>query len=222
MARAKSSAADGPQKPTMLSHSRAEVAAKLAERISLGKEIQASEVRSEANLEDLRSKRTKWNSFNVDLLKSFFDPDAVAKEYDSVSICSAFFAPAPSLMQEIKSFQSGMQNKITSLESIVERLDLFQETRAESARAVITGSAERPKAVFVVHGTNETVKINVTRFIEQLGVSAVILHEQPNKGRTIIEKFEHNAANVGFAVVLLTADDVGALNRPGIRGGCLV
>lgn len=38
----------------------------------------------------------------------------------------------------------------------------------------------------------------------------VILHEQPNKGRTIIEKFEEHA-DVRFAVVLLTPDDVGAV-----------
>src|SRR5258708_3675261 len=35
-----------------------------------------------------------------------------------------------------------------------------------------------------------------------------ILHEKPNKGRTVIEKFS-DYSNVGFAVVLLTADDRG-------------
>ena len=38
----------------------------------------------------------------------------------------------------------------------------------------------------------------------------MILHEQSNQGRTIIEKFERHA-DVGFAVVLLTPDDVGGL-----------
>lgn len=38
----------------------------------------------------------------------------------------------------------------------------------------------------------------------------IILHEQPNKGRTIIEKFT-DYADVFYAVVLLTADDVGGL-----------
>jgi len=37
----------------------------------------------------------------------------------------------------------------------------------------------------------------------------VILHEQPNKGRVLIEKFEPSAASTGFAVVLLTGDDLG-------------
>jgi predicted nucleotide-binding protein len=37
-----------------------------------------------------------------------------------------------------------------------------------------------------------------------------ILHEQLNKGQTIIEKFAAHAQDAGFAVVLLTADDIGA------------
>lgn len=40
----------------------------------------------------------------------------------------------------------------------------------------------------------------------------VILHEQPNEGRAIIEKFEKNA-DVDFAVVILTPDDMGYLHR---------
>jgi predicted nucleotide-binding protein len=38
----------------------------------------------------------------------------------------------------------------------------------------------------------------------------VILHEQPNGGRTIIEKFLDHA-DVGFALVLLSGDDKGGL-----------
>jgi predicted nucleotide-binding protein len=62
--------------------------------------------------------------------------------------------------------------------------------------------------IFVVHGHDEAAKESTSRFIEKLGLEALILHEQPNRGRTIIEKFE-DYSNVGFAVVLLTPDDMG-------------
>ena len=42
----------------------------------------------------------------------------------------------------------------------------------------------------------------------------MVLRERPNEGRTVIEKIETNAVRVGFAVVLLTPDDVGRLNVP--------
>jgi len=65
--------------------------------------------------------------------------------------------------------------------------------------------------IFVVHGHDEAAKQSVARFLEKLGLNPIILHEQPNKGRTIIEKFEEHS-DVGFAVVLLTPDDMGGVS----------
>ena len=48
----------------------------------------------------------------------------------------------------------------------------------------------------------------VARFLQQVDFEAVILHEQASRGATIIEKIEANS-DVGFAVVLLSDDDVG-------------
>ena len=63
--------------------------------------------------------------------------------------------------------------------------------------------------VFVVHGHDESATHGLARFLEKLGLEAIILKEQPDQGRTIIEKFEAAAGDVGFAVVLLTPDDLG-------------
>ena len=67
--------------------------------------------------------------------------------------------------------------------------------------------------VFVVHGRDEATTQMVARYIEGLGLDPVILQEQPNEGRTIIEKFEEYAETVGFAVILGTPDDVGCFVR---------
>jgi predicted nucleotide-binding protein len=64
------------------------------------------------------------------------------------------------------------------------------------------------KKVFVVHGHDHSLKNAVGRYLNLLGLKATILHEQPDMGRTIIEKFE-GESDVGFAVVLATADDLG-------------
>lgn len=62
--------------------------------------------------------------------------------------------------------------------------------------------------VFIVHGHEEAPRETVARFISSVGLEPVILHEQANRGMTIPEKLIANG-NVGFAVVLLTPDDVG-------------
>jgi predicted nucleotide-binding protein len=62
--------------------------------------------------------------------------------------------------------------------------------------------------VFIIHGHDDGAKQSVARFIESLGLVAVILHEQTWGGRTVIENFEEHS-NVGFAIALLTPDDLG-------------
>lgn len=68
------------------------------------------------------------------------------------------------------------------------------------------------KKVFVVHGRDNEAKQSIARFLEKLGLEAVILHERCNAGLTLIEKFEKNS-DVAYAVVLMTPDDVGALEQ---------
>lgn len=64
--------------------------------------------------------------------------------------------------------------------------------------------------VFIVHGRDDLAKTEAARFIEKLGFSAIILHEQASSGKTIIEKIEAHT-NVGFAIVLYTPCDIGGL-----------
>ena len=64
--------------------------------------------------------------------------------------------------------------------------------------------------VFIVHGRDNEAKEQIARFLEKIELQAIILHEKPSGGRTIIEKLEYYT-DVDFAVVILTPDDVGAL-----------
>ncbi len=49
------------------------------------------------------------------------------------------------------------------------------------------------------------------------GREVIVLHEQPNQERTILEKFEHHAVDAAYAVVLLTGDDQGGLSADSPR-----
>ena len=62
--------------------------------------------------------------------------------------------------------------------------------------------------VFIVHGHDDAIKLEVARFIEHLGLTAIILNEKPNEGKTIIEKIE-KYSNVGYAIILYTPCDKG-------------
>jgi predicted nucleotide-binding protein len=80
-----------------------------------------------------------------------------------------------------------------------------QSQGKESIAAFDTGAE-----IFLVHGHDLGRLNEVARFIERISPkSVVILHEQPNQGQTLIEKFETNATRAAHTVVLLTADDRG-------------
>jgi hypothetical protein len=66
----------------------------------------------------------------------------------------------------------------------------------------------KSKNVFIVHGHDGEARESVARFLTNIGFVPIILHEQANRGRTVIEKVEANS-DVGFAIVLLTPDDEG-------------
>ena len=64
------------------------------------------------------------------------------------------------------------------------------------------------KQIFVVHGHDNEMKQAVARTLEKLDLEPIILHEQADQGKTIIEKFLANADKSSFAVVLLSPDDM--------------
>jgi predicted nucleotide-binding protein len=148
-----------------------------------------------------------------------FTDDRAKKEYSYRG--AMFFGGNQSLAAEIKDFRGDVTRSLRRLESIIERLDLFDEpepdssarTGATSPGATATAAANTKPRVFLVHGHDAAIKHEVARFLERQNVDVVILHEQANIGRTLMEKLEAYAG-VAFAVVLLTPDDVGAAKAP--------
>lgn len=99
-----------------------------------------------------------------------------------------------------------MRRALGILEAAVYELSLADpdDPAAETAGKVEATS------IFVVHGHNDASKYEVVRLLDRTtALDAVVLHEQANRGATVIEKFERHAGDAVYAVVLLTADDVG-------------
>lgn len=87
-------------------------------------------------------------------------------------------------------------------------LDEISEESSVSAKKMVQPLNSTFKKVFIVHGHDGELKQSVARIVEKQGIEAVILSEQVNQGRTIIEKFE-DYSDVSGAICLFSADDVG-------------
>ncbi|PWC26771.1 hypothetical protein CR165_21405 [Pseudoroseomonas aestuarii] len=117
----------------------------------------------------------------------------------------------PEPISEVRDdIEKGKQSSLALLRQAIRFLEEEITDRENETAPSVPAQAKRPsRKVFVVHGHDEAALQSVARYLEKLGLEAIILREQPDQGLTIIEKFEGCAAEVGFAVVLLTPDDIG-------------
>jgi len=143
-------------------------------------------------------------------------------EYSRYSSASTIHYPEsfygdPSILEVHTSVLSEKKRVVGLLQSAVAALEERLEEFGSGSDAVgapeaqiksVTQTISLNRKIFVVHGHDVASRELVTGFLSALGFSPIVLHKQANLGRTIIEKFE-SESDVGFAVVLLTPDDVG-------------
>lgn len=146
---------------------------------------------------------SKWDARNEEIFtRAFADANNTDLEGYRQTGRTYFFSDVVEEQKDI------ITKLVAYLQGFIDRIDLIpcnaESTMTEKSKVEM--SADK---VFVVHGHGELAKITAARTLEQLGLKPIILHEQEDYGNTIIEKFESNATDVGFAVVLLTADDLG-------------
>lgn len=101
----------------------------------------------------------------------------------------------------------GKKEWINTLKTIIEEVTTFGYS--EDNLSVDKERELKPSnKIFIVHGHDGEMMHDCARFIEKLELEPIILKEQPNEGRTIIEKFE-DYSDLDFAIVLFSDDDVG-------------
>ena len=127
-------------------------------------------------------------------------------------------SPQQDVMEARKLVSEGKARSLTLLRQAASGLkeDIAVRELDNSPNSIVpTAIASRldSSKIFIVHGHDGEPREAIARYLEKLGFEAVILHERPNKGRTIIAKFREEAAGVGFAVVLMTPDDLGKAEK---------
>lgn len=167
-------------------------------------------------------------------VRSEEDAASLAQQYNSLLAADGFELRPDGMVSGkplYKSFEFSSPNQITSLtnrsitanignhpnaqliehqhwgnSTISPAVGILQDT---AATEMITPPAKTEK-IFIVHGHDDVAKTYVHHFLNQLtGKDAVILHEQGNSSQALIEKLENAASEIGYAVILLTPDDLG-------------
>lgn len=113
-----------------------------------------------------------------------------------------------------EAFQRGLENAKAIVRSMIQEVQEYwdEEEKIEPVKEIPleTNSTNMGKDIFIIHGHDEGLKDTVARFLSRIGLNPIILHEQANEGRTIIEKFEANSTT-SYAIGIFTPDDLGGI-----------
>ena len=195
-------------------------------QIEKGQQLHTQQINSDGELEKARAESRKWSDYNKTLLLKLFDNMSIAEDaytdFNKIRpILLASSGPTPlsdELRHELRWYRNHMSSSINSLESIHERLELYDapsdthQRTFDNEESSNTSQSVLSNKVFIVHGRDDGVKGDVALFVRDLGLQEIILDRQPNEGLiAILDKFEREAKKADFAIALLTPDDVGAL-----------
>lgn len=210
MAKSRTVSHPEPSERPKLTKPHDEVEGLLRVQLERGHEIRDRPISSWEALKEARAARSTWVDYVEELLASVFTTSRIADEFSGRGqLAFGAIGGQPNLGEDTEDFRSGVASYVRRLESIIERLPLFDGPGSPTAGPVRPETqAELNRRVFVVHGHSREPVEAVARLLSDQGLEAVILDEQPNRGRTIIEKFEGHA-DVGYAVVIMSADDHG-------------
>lgn len=123
-------------------------------------------------------------------------------------------------------FMDGMAEAKVVIRSALDEFEDYEMNEAAEAGKRTNGANHKKnngavskrrklsKDIFIVHGHDNEMKLDAEQTLKELRLKPVILHKRPSRGKTLIEKFEKNA-NVQFAVVLLSDEDIGYAKADG-------
>ena len=170
------------------------------------------EIPEPRNLQSNSPKFKKWRRNTKLAISHVFGSNSKhVKDFNKFRHSLATYFEFTSDKEIHEAYVEGLELAAFKIESMIEEIDEYwdEDDRSHNSLESEIENSKQLNRVFVVHGHDDSTKEKIARYLEKLKLTPIILHEQSNQGRTITEKFEDHA-DVGFGVVLLSPDDVGA------------
>jgi hypothetical protein len=201
---------------TALIISKEEFKSQLIEQISQGKQFGIKDITTEDLLVAVEKKFDLWNDYNNELLKSSFN-NAV-NEYRNTYNSSGQMIGVSDVMRganinhpqhRFKTLKERVEVKINELESLLAKVNLIHSEveTTRTAMAVQEAAITSNDTVFIIHGHDDAMKKAVQLFLTRANLKDIVLHEQPDKNRTVIEKLIEEGNSAAYVIALLSPDD---------------
>lgn len=170
-----------------------------------------------AEIAAFREEYLSWESKTAAVLEASFNvsgflTSSPKDEFNgtSVSLLDLKISSTTIPPDRVPEVLTDIREKVRVLKSIDDRLEVYDAPKIEAS----PGRPSTDAPIFLVHGRDLERREVVRRFLETVtDRDIVVLAEQPNRGQDLLGKLLSNAQQAGFAVVLLTPDDLGGLSH---------
>lgn len=173
-------------------------------------------VRADVDLRAFREAYLAWEAKTAAILEASFKVTGFLtpnprSEFTGTAVTlldlklSATTLPASRLPEVL----TDVGEKCRVLRSVMSRLDIYAAPLTPPGKSI---AVDPNGPIFLVHGRDVERREVVRRFLETItDTSVIVLADQPNRGQDLLSKLLSNAQAASFAVILLSADDVGSL-----------
>jgi predicted nucleotide-binding protein len=153
--------------------------------------------------------RISARHMNADLLEATVHPEEASQfRAKKPGLRLTWGKPLEDFNDEVSLYRSFLTALKEELEDRPQNVLTRPKARAEVNSMVKEVQESTKPSVFIVHGHDELNLRCLNELIrERWRLPVRVLSREPGKGRTLIEKFEEEAATAAFAFVLVTPDD---------------
>jgi predicted nucleotide-binding protein len=145
-----------------------------------------------------------WHNRVSNVIQAALDPDDRMTFSQAVLITIDFsWFPGDKVAQFRAQYLKGLDNYETALKSIIEKYELlgFKDERAAGIQPAA------PKA-FIAYGGESPARTKLSSFLNALGITPIIVEEQPKEGRSINENIDWYLKQCDCAIILATKGDI--------------
>jgi hypothetical protein len=128
----------GSAEPPRLRVPREEARRRIQERIDIGIQLRDGAIENAQQLDRAEDEYRKWSDYNADMLRGLFTTEELKDEYIRQVGGLRIWRRPPPFGYLVKEFRDDAQRKVTCLESIRDRLDLYEEVQKETVQQPTT------------------------------------------------------------------------------------
>ena len=127
----------------------------------------------------------KWRrNTKIAIAHTFGKDSSHMEDFEGISYSLSWVSPSITESDRQQAYIEGLERATAIFQSMIEEVEEFwdDDSLTEVSISDQKTNPEHMRDVFIIHGREEGTKEAVGRFISQLGLNPIILHEQPNQG----------------------------------------